>query len=275
MNFFNAACLYVGLGWRVFPLRPGSKKTLKGIGVYDATDDEDIIAGWERQTPNANIAVACGPETEITVVDVDKHHGGIESLKALLKANGELPKMPMSQSPRGGFHMYFAYDKRVGNSTNRIGKGIDCKSKGGYVVLPPSWWDGTNGNKKELDGGGHYTWVRAPKGVHLPIMPGWLIRMAMPPAAPRLKYTGKPIKGGGRIHELAVEISRSDQGARNQTLNNKAYLAFRIALQANLPLGDVAVQMRNAGKATGQSQVAVLGTVRSALTAAIRDHGGI
>jgi CheY-like chemotaxis protein len=40
MNFRDVAAFYVSLGWKVFPLQPGSKRPFDGSrGVIDATDD--------------------------------------------------------------------------------------------------------------------------------------------------------------------------------------------------------------------------------------------
>lgn len=188
MDFLKSAIPYVKLGFRLFPLKPGSKEAFTPNGVYDATMDIGQIEEWGQQYPTANLAVGCGPDSGICALDIDKHHGGVETLKALTRRHGELPKAPMQQTPHGGFHMFFAYDKRIGNSkgskTNGLGPGLDVKSKGGYVVLAPSFWDGYKRGKEVLPGGGHYKLVRAPRGPHMPFMPGWMINILMPKSIP-------------------------------------------------------------------------------------------
>ena len=179
IDFLEQAFIYCGMGFKVIPLKPMSKEAFTPHGVYDATDDENTIGEWASATPTANIGFACGPEANATVVDVDRHHGGVETMAALVKRHGELPKCPMSQTPRGGYHLIFAHDKRVGCSTNVLGKGLDVKSKGGYIVLPPSEWDGFTKGKKVCDGG-VYKWIRAPRGTSFPAMPDWMIKKLMP-----------------------------------------------------------------------------------------------
>jgi hypothetical protein len=184
MNFLRAAEHYVVLGFHVFPLKPGSKEPATKHGVHDATDDADLLSDYARWYPNANIGVGCGPDSCITVVDVDKHHGGIEILNALIKQHGDMPKCPMAQTPQGGFHLYFDYTPRLGNSNGRLGQGIDVKTQGGYVVLPPSYWDGTKKGQK-VAAGGSYKWVRPPLGSDMPRMPHWMLKLLLPDPTPQ------------------------------------------------------------------------------------------
>jgi hypothetical protein len=91
MDFLQEAERYVRLGFKVFPLKPLSKVPLTEHGVLDATDDMDVLARYVRNHPNANIAVGCGPESGqvgLTVIDVDKHHGGISFTQKGLTSDG-------------------------------------------------------------------------------------------------------------------------------------------------------------------------------------------
>ncbi len=193
MDFKTAAIPLIDLGFKVFPLRPGTKEAFTPNGVYDATDEHEQIEIWNRECPTANVALGCGPDSGVMVLDVDKQHGGEETLRALVKFNVELPKAPMQQTPQGGFHLLLNHDPRIGNSvgsaTHGLGPGLDIKSKGGYVVLAPSYWNGLKRGKVILPGGGSYKWVRAPRGNALPKMPDWmaakLIPKPLPPFAKR------------------------------------------------------------------------------------------
>lgn len=218
MDFLSAAKPYVRLGFKVLPLKPGSKEASTPNGVYDATDGITEIEKWGLQCPEANIAVGCGPDSGICVLDVDKQHGGINTLKELQHRYGDLPMAPMQRTPQGGFHMFFAYDKRIGNSvgskTNGLGPGLDVKSKGGYVVLAPSYWDGYKRGKLELPGGGHYVWIKAPLGTHLPTIPGWMIDILMPKPLP--PFTRRQIEMGDATIAQVVQalewVSNHDYG---------------------------------------------------------------
>ena len=189
MTFFEAAEHYVSLGFNVFPLRPGSKEPLTKHGVHDATTDVEVLARYARRCPDANIAIACGPDSGqvgTLVIDIDKHHGGIESMQTLLSKRTALPACPMSRTPQGGYHLFFRHDPRIGNTQNLLGQGIDVKSKGGYVVLPPSQWDGCKKGERVADGG-IYRWMRPPLGSSLPTMPQWMLRRLLPKPPPAVK----------------------------------------------------------------------------------------
>ncbi len=188
MNFLQAAEHYVARGFRVLPLKPGSKEPATNHGVHDAPDNMYVLSEYARKVPDANIAVGCGPDSGMTgliVIDIDKHHGGVESFRALVRKHGALPGCPMSRTPQGGFHMYFRHAPQVGNSQNLLGKGIDVKSTGGYVVLPPSHWDGHK-NGEKVAKGGSYQWEREPLSSYLPAMPSWMLARLKPKPLPTL-----------------------------------------------------------------------------------------
>jgi hypothetical protein len=73
------------------------------------------------------------------VVDVDTcSKGGDVTITRLCAAHGGIPATHRVTTPSGGFHLYFQYDERLPDGTERLGKGVDVKSDGGMVVAPPS-----------------------------------------------------------------------------------------------------------------------------------------
>jgi hypothetical protein len=73
------------------------------------------------------------------VVDVDPKDGGDVGLQ-FLSVIGEMPETRRTLTAGGGFHLMYALEPsvRVGNSTKKIGMGVDVKSADAYVVLPGS-----------------------------------------------------------------------------------------------------------------------------------------
>ena len=65
-----AALAYARRGWAIHPLRPGDKLPLLKDWPHNATTNEQTIAAWWRQWPDANIGLACGP-SRLLVVDLD------------------------------------------------------------------------------------------------------------------------------------------------------------------------------------------------------------
>ena len=61
---------YAKRGIYVFPLWPGTKTPMTAHGFEDATIDQDQINTWWRNTPDANIGIACGA-SGWAVIDFD------------------------------------------------------------------------------------------------------------------------------------------------------------------------------------------------------------
>ena len=78
----QSAIHYGARGWRVFPQYPDSKVPMTKDWVNAASTNEADITTWFSNTPTANIALACGKESDLFVLDVDCKNGqpGFESL---------------------------------------------------------------------------------------------------------------------------------------------------------------------------------------------------
>lgn len=137
----EAALYYAKSGWQVFPLVPKSKKPLTTRGIKDATTDVQQVEAWWNRWPNANIGVACGEESGIHVVDVDvDKERGIDGWKTVadFSSDGKLLPVTVCQTtPRGGAHFFYKTKTRPRNK-NSFKHGIDIRSEGYYVLLPPS-----------------------------------------------------------------------------------------------------------------------------------------
>lgn len=133
-----AALELAGRGFSVFPLIHNSKKPLTPNGFKNATRDSAQIEKWWAANPQANIGVATGQDSGLSVVDVDVKNGakGAESIKQL-----PLPPTLTVRTPTGGWHLYYRYRTKL-PSRNSFLPGIDIKSDGGYVVAPGSVIDG-------------------------------------------------------------------------------------------------------------------------------------
>ncbi len=147
------------LGWRVFPLHTPvdenicscGKADCQNVGKHpiaslaprgfkDATNDGARAAEWWRARPDANIGIATGAASGLLVIDVDPRHDGWESLEELFKRIGEVfPPTVEAITGSDGRHFYFRMpDADIRNSVGRLGKGLDVRANGGYVVAAPS-----------------------------------------------------------------------------------------------------------------------------------------
>lgn len=156
----NAALFYAAQGWRVFPCRPGNKEPLTANGCHDASTDVDVIRTWWTKTPDANIGIATGERSGLSVIDLDGDEG---------IANGRALNLtsPMWSKTGDGEQLFYKHIDGARNSVKRIAPGIDTRGEGGYVIAPPS----VHPNGKR------YTWLLGPSQ-NLPEFPLSIIGQA-------------------------------------------------------------------------------------------------
>lgn len=137
----EAALFYASsLKWRVFPV--AGKIPVTKRGVLDATTDENFLKQWWRSDANYGVALSTGQG--LIVLDVDPKYGGDDSLAELESKYGDVPETLRSVTPSGGCHYFFTGRTGIRNSVSKLGSGLDIRSDGGYVVIPPSpnyHWD--------------------------------------------------------------------------------------------------------------------------------------
>ena len=153
-RLLQAALRYASHGYRVLPLRPGTKIPIEQDWQINATTDPEQIVLWWTDTPRANIGLATGRESDLWVLDVDVKDGaeGERSLAKLQAKNKDLPPTRVIRTASGGLHLYFRFPEGEGEWRNSVtrrnpktGKrqgplypGLDVRADGGQVVAPPS-----------------------------------------------------------------------------------------------------------------------------------------
>jgi len=133
----DAAMDYASRGWPVLPLR--GKVPSTPHGSKDATTETHVIREWFEMWPSANVGIATGSRSRLIVLDVDGSDGE-ESLEALEAEHGRLPDTLEARTGNSGRHLYFALPEEavIRNSSGILGKRLDIRGEGGYVVAPPS-----------------------------------------------------------------------------------------------------------------------------------------
>jgi hypothetical protein len=134
----TAALRLAERGWPCFPCQPGGKAPLTAHGFKDASTNTDIITGWWRRWPVANLAIPTGRST-VDVLDVDNHGEAGNGWKAFnrAKAAGLLAgATAMIKTPSAGLHVYFQPSGVTNHSLAR--HHLDTRGDGGYVLVPPS-----------------------------------------------------------------------------------------------------------------------------------------
>ncbi len=184
----KAAIAYASkLNWSVFPLHtlkgklcscrnpncqsPGKHPRTKN-GLKAASTNLNVINGWWKRCPDANIAIATGQESGFVVLVVDPRHGGQDSLELLINQYGPLPNTIEAITGGGGRHILFKNPGQVKNRTNIL-PGLDVRGEGGYIVVSPSLHAC----------GKRYEWELSSRPLEVPLsdMPEWLLRLIVEP----------------------------------------------------------------------------------------------
>lgn len=125
-------------GWKVFPVKAGTKEPAMFGWAQEATDDPSQIEAWSIQYPNCNWGLAAGP-SGLGIIDIDGEDGE-ESLFAFEMEYGQLPHSREHKSARGGRHIIFSGD--IAPSASKLGKKLDTRGRNSYILIPPSTFEG-------------------------------------------------------------------------------------------------------------------------------------
>ena len=253
----NIALRAARRGWPVIPLNWAmngrcscndlncssvGKHPITAHGVKDATTKRSTIRRWWHEFPKANIGVATGMVSNLTVLDVDPRHGGENSLRRFEKQNGPLPNGPAARTGSGGFHYYFKYSPEIVGNKIALMPGIDVKTDGGYVVHPGS----------RHKSGKRYVWLlgRSPKKVSTVPVPESLLRLTNPAKAPNKAPECEPmIPEGGRNSTLAsLAGTMRSRGMTYEAI--EAALLEDNSLRCDPPLPDF--EVRNIARSISQ-----------------------
>src|SRR6266446_8696564 len=147
---------YAQRGWKIFPIKAGTKDSPRVSWGSVATSDPEIVRAWWVKWPDDNIGLACGL-SNITVVDLDNKKGkaGTQEWAGLLLDYGLDSDTLFSETPSGGSHWF--YEGVAPTCQNFAGcNGVDIRGKGGYVLLPGSSYDPSKENLERGEIAGDY-----------------------------------------------------------------------------------------------------------------------
>ena len=188
----TAAGEYAELKWRTFPLTQNAKTPAVNDWPNIATTNPNNHNIWFNGPNGIGIATGQG----LLVVDIDTNNGktGHESLADLEETYEPLPTTREAITASGGRHLYYTYPAELNlrNTASKLGKDIDTRADGGYVVAPPT---ALNGNT--------YEWELSSPIQPAPA-PQWLLKLLTeinaPACRPRQEHT--PHTGPARPGDL-------------------------------------------------------------------------
>ena len=179
----------VAAGFVVFPVHPRTKVPAVLDWENRATDDIEQVHRWWRQQ-GWGIGLAAGP-SGLLVIDLDP--GRAASVRseegAAVHGRDVLARLAADQdrsilqdahtytvaTPSGGWHLYFRQpaQPRLRNSHGRLGRHIDTRGHGGFVLAAGSRGPGQ-------------TSYRVARAAAIAALPDWIATALTPPAPPQL-----------------------------------------------------------------------------------------
>ena len=210
-------------------------------GFLDATTDPDKITWWWTRNPERNVAIATGaPGPDVLDVDVHQQGSGFAAFNKLHREGLVDGASAYIRTPSNGLHTYFAGSEQGNGRLPH--HHLDFRSKGGYVVAPPSHVNGTPYELiKRADGHGGLNWAA-------------ITRLLEPEPQQR------PPRSGERstdAHRLAEWMAHQQEGNRNDGL----FWAANRALEAGLTDLD---ELADAARRTGLDEREIARTFASA-----------
>ncbi|MBT2383013.1 bifunctional DNA primase/polymerase [Streptomyces sp. ISL-11] len=283
-HLFAAALDCAERGWPVIPLHPRAKRPAghperscprtgrcaRGHRTPEqrATTDPGLIhAAWAHHP--YNVGIATGPAS-LLVIDLDMAKpqepkgapDGATSLRALCERAGQsIPATYQVRTPSGGHHLYFTAPPgaRLKCSVDRLGRHIDTRAWGGYVVAPGS---------------------TTPEGVYevteaapVAALPRWLAALLLDAPKPAAPPAIKPVRDGTRAAQTALDrecavVQAAQQGGesgRNATLHRSTCKVARFVAWGHISRHTVEEAIQAAGESTGLSAAECRTTIRSAM----------
>ena len=235
-----------------------AKHPLTRHGFKNATTRTEIIAGWWRRWPQANIAIPTG--VVFDVLDLDGPEG-VAAVRTLVDEHSLELSGPVVRTGFGGWHYLLAPTGQANRV--RLLEGVDWRGAGGYVIAPPS---------RHITGR-CYRWARPLDLDTLPQTPAPLRDLLMHREPRRVAYSVHQPAGvaGERYGRAALdgELNRLRNAAlntRNITLNRAAFRCFQLAAAGLLDPDQVTAEFTAAARQIGLGDQEIVRTLRSART---------
>jgi hypothetical protein len=262
----EAAFQYVERGLAIFPCEPDSKRPatprgfkdastelkpddhprLKGFAEFFLPDGSEIIVGAQE-----NWAIEPGPHG-FTVIDIDPKNGGDETWARLVAQYGPVTTRAV-RTPSGGLHLWFR--GTLPKVNRKLGPGIDTRSFGGYVLLPPSRAIVEINGTSYL---GSYTWINP--NVPIAPLPAWIVEEIE--------------KAAAQEAEILTELRSRDYDEGEDDAFER-----RLALigdhEGGLGFYDPMLRAAGAGVALGMAADAILERLRETVETADRSNHGL
>lgn len=238
-----------GMGFMIFPMIANEKRPACQHGVKDGTNDPTQIQRWFRRDGIVP-AIATGAPSSVSVLDVDKQHGGGKWYAA---HRGRLPRTTAWRTRSGGLH--FLLRHRAELRTCTIAQGVEIRATGASAIF---WLGAGFPMLSEAEPAAWPDWLLPPE------KPAW-----RPTEAPAWQGDDQRARryGEAALRRAIEAVAAATAGSRNATLNRETFSLMRLAEGGAIHAGEIAAAMAHAALAAGLDRVEIEKTIASAMTA--------
>ncbi|HZV47857.1 MAG TPA: bifunctional DNA primase/polymerase [Thermodesulfovibrionales bacterium] len=253
MNNLEAALGYANRGMKIFPCNTDKTPRTKN-GLKNATCDIEQIKKWWTEYPEASIGLPCGEVNGVWVLDIDMPDG-LKSLAVIEKKNERIPKTLTQRTGGGGVQYFWKWNgHEIRNSTSKLGKNIDVRGVGGYVILPPS----------SHPSGNQYEWITKVASI---VAPEWMSNLAVKPIEQKQNNSNASVSSYGQtaLAGEMIKIAGAGEGTRNDTLNEAAFSLGQLVAGGELSIVEVEASLLGAAIGKGLHMKEARATIKSGI----------
>ena len=250
-DLLSHALKYAKAGYKIHPCRKNKTPHLNDWPNLASSDPEKIKQWWS-EFPDASIGCACGPGSGVWVVDIDLPDGP-EVWQSIIDEYGQIGETLEQQTGSGGRQLFFSYNgQEIRNSAGKLGRNVDTRGNGGFVILPPS----------PHPSGGTYQWRVKKKPTKAP---DWLYGLLKeePEYNPTISHDKSCKYGQKALAGEIMNITSSGKGTRNDTLNKAAYSLGQLIAGGALSESDAERGLLGAAIAVGLTNKEAMATINS------------
>jgi hypothetical protein len=205
-------------GIAVFPMSRAKTPIKDSHGVKDATTDPARLAELFDHPRAELVAIATGTPSGITVLDIDRQHGG------MIWWQGNRHRLPPTWAWRtrsGGLHIAMKHRPELRTvAIGQIGQGIEIRSTGASAIYWPA--------------GGVPTLFNAPPAA----WPAWLLPPPRPALEPHPRRNGNDQRPPERVEAslagLVRNVATAGAGERNARLHWSACRAAEMSARGEI-----------------------------------------
>jgi P4 family phage/plasmid primase-like protien len=205
---------------------------------------QPINKGWENTNIEScissidyskDVGILTGSKYNLLVIDIDVKDKGLETWNKWIDEYGIDDDTVIAKTPTGGYHYYFTCSDEIAALYKTSRKsficdgervGIDIRSNGGFIVVPPS----KQGEKK-------YSWVNSLKDNLLADVPEWL-QQFLAPTQNNFSYNNiinMNVGNDKNIIQKILEFSEKELGEHFNEVNKGL---FRVSYNTNSDGGE-------------------------------------